>query len=183
MSIISCLIIMSSIRRKPRSGSSQGRGGNTQQEQTTLRKVNATMLLLETARHRMTSQQLSNSGLLDTEQMTMMTNFKKNEENTKPTIAAGNSCARSEGNREKMGKMLGDCFSGDDHLTASTFTVDGALEEVFSNYAPHEWEKQLVDIVQEFDDTRNRNLICAYKKVIKELQARLLRLECWCGRF
>ena len=50
---------MSSIRRKPRSGSSQGRGGNTQQEQTTLRKVNATMLLLDSARHRMRSQQLN----------------------------------------------------------------------------------------------------------------------------
>ena len=52
---------MSSIRRKQMSGSSQGRGGNTQQEPTTNGKVNTTEVLVETASRRMRSQQQSNS--------------------------------------------------------------------------------------------------------------------------
>ena len=52
---------MASIRRKQMSGSSQGRGGNTQQEPTTNGKVNTTEVLVETASRRMRSQQQSYS--------------------------------------------------------------------------------------------------------------------------
>ena len=34
----------------------------------------------------------------------------------------------------------------------STSTVDGALEEILRNSAPHLWEKQLLEIIDQFDD-------------------------------
>ena len=51
---------MSSIRRKQMSGSSQGRGGNTQKEQSTNRKVNTGEVLAETAHRRMRIQEQTN---------------------------------------------------------------------------------------------------------------------------
>ena len=33
-----------------------------------------------------------------------------------------------------------------------TWTVDGVLEEIMSNSGPHLWEKQLLEVLKQYDD-------------------------------
>ena len=59
----------------------------------------------------------------------------------------------------------------------STSTVDGALEEILRASAPHLWEKQLLEIIDQFDDKEDRERIDAYKRTIARLQYRLQTKE------
>ena len=59
------------------------------------------------------------------------------------------------------------------NIDNSVLTVEGVLEDIMSQNGPHLWEKQLLEIVNQYDDKNNRDLISVYRKTIKILEARL----------
>ena len=60
-----------------------------------------------------------------------------------------------------------------DNIGNTDLTVEGVLEDIMSQNGPHLWEKQLLEIVNQYDDKNNRARICAYRKAIVMLQNRL----------
>ena len=52
-------------------------------------------------------------------------------------------------------------------------SVKGVLERIFTKTNPHAWEKQLLEIVDLYDDKANRERIYAYRRTIARLQERL----------
>ena len=60
-----------------------------------------------------------------------------------------------------------------DNINKTDLTVEGVLKDIMSKNGPHLWEKQLLEIVNQYDDKNNRERICAYRKVIVMLQDRL----------
>ena len=60
-----------------------------------------------------------------------------------------------------------------DNIDKIDLTLEGVLENIMSKNGPHLWEKQLLEIVNQYDDKNNRARICAYRKAIVILQDRL----------
>ena len=140
---------MSSIRRKQMSGSSQGRGGNTQQEQITYGKVNTTEFLLETASRRMRNHQLGDYVYHEKAQ------------------CKGENCGKQpKTNVERTG--------GFKEFSQS---VDAVLAEVMSRNSPHLWDKQLVEVLKQYDDKGNRKSIYLYRKASARLKKMLEKSE------
>ena len=59
------------------------------------------------------------------------------------------------------------------NLDNTVLTVEGILEDILSKSGPLLWEKQLLEILNQYDDKDNRTRICAYRKAIVMLQDRL----------
>ena len=55
----------------------------------------------------------------------------------------------------------------------TVLTIEGVLEDIICQNGPHLWEKQVLEIVNLYDDKNNRARICAYRKAIVILQDRL----------
>ena len=140
---------MSSIRRKQKSGSSQGRGGNTQQEQATYGKVNTREILLQSASRRMRSRQV--------------------RENDYHEIA---QCKGENG-----GQLLKPKVERTGGFKDFSQSVDAVLAEVMSRNAPHLWDKQLLDVLKQYDDKDNRKSIYLYRKAMARLKTMLQNSE------
>ena len=61
--------------------------------------------------------------------------------------------------------------------TTLSETIDGVLEEIFSKSEPKLWDRHLLEILNQYDDKDNRNLIYVYRKTISRLNDRLSRKE------
>ena len=59
------------------------------------------------------------------------------------------------------------------YINNTNLTVEGVIEDIMSKSGPHLWEKQILKILNQYDDTNNRSRICAYRKAIVRLQDRL----------
>ena len=59
------------------------------------------------------------------------------------------------------------------NIDDTVLTIEGVLEDIMSQNGAHLWEKQLLEIVNQYDDKNNRARICAYRKAIVMLQDRL----------
>ena len=81
------------------------------------------------------------------------------------------SKARRKGDPRSSQNQRGS--SGKDWRTGVAQSVKGALEEIFAKTNPQSWEKQLLDIVDLYDDKANRERIFAYRRTIAGLQERL----------
>ena len=136
-------------RRKQRSGSSQGRGGNTQQEQKTYGKVNITEVVLETACRRRRSPQLREHDYHE----------------------------KGQRKGENGGKQLKTNVKSTGGFTEFSQNVDAVLVEMMSRNAPHLWDKWLVEILKQYDDKDNRKSIYLYRKAIARLKNMLEKSE------
>ena len=58
-----------------------------------------------------------------------------------------------------------------------TQSVDAVLVEMMSKNAPHLWDKQLLQVLKQYDDKDNRKCIYLYKKAIGRLKTRLEKRE------
>ena len=74
-------------------------------------------------------------------------------------------------NRDKVVKSI--TSKSINNIGNTVLTVEGVLEDIMSKNGPHLWEKQLLEIVNQYDDKNNRARICAYRKTIVMLQDRL----------
>ena len=59
------------------------------------------------------------------------------------------------------------------NIDNNVLTIEGVLEDIMSQNGPHLWEKQLLEIVTQYDDKNNRARIYTYRKAIVILQDRL----------
>ena len=149
---------MSSIRRKQMSGSSQGRDGNIQKEQSTNGKVNTGEVLAETAHRRMRSQEQRNSVL--NENLRMMPNssnissgglnrgggkiqeelnnlVQETAQRRKQNVHRGDINGKVECKDENGEKQLEPNSESRGGLTEFTQRVDAVLVETMSKNAPH----------------------------------------------
>ena len=124
------------------SGSSQGRGGNTQQEQKTYGKFNITDVLLETACRRRRSPQLREHDYHE----------------------------KGQRKGENGGNQLKTNVKSTGGFTEFSQNVDAVLVEMMSRNAPPLWDKWLVEILKQYDDTDNRKSIYLYRKAIARLK-------------
>ena len=92
----------------------------------------------------------------------------KNQKYSKITIKKRN---KLKGKRGKVRKSI--ILEPIDNLNNTVLTVEGVLEDIMTKTDPHLWEKQLLEIVNQYDDKNNRARICAYRKAIVILQDRL----------
>ena len=58
-------------------------------------------------------------------------------------------------------------------INITNLSVEGVIENIMSKCGPHLWEKQILKILKQYDDTNSRSRICAYRKIIVRLQDRL----------
>ena len=59
------------------------------------------------------------------------------------------------------------------NIDNNVLNIEGVLEDIMSQHGPHLWEKQLLEIVTQYDDKNNRTRIYTYRKAIVLLQDRL----------
>ena len=59
------------------------------------------------------------------------------------------------------------------NINDTVLTIEGVLEDIMSQNGAHLWEKQVLEIVNLYDDKNNRARIRAYRKAIVMLQDRL----------
>ena len=73
--------------------------------------------------------------------------------------------------RDRVRKMI--ISKPSDNLDNNVLTVEGVLEDIMKQNGQHLWEKQLLEIFNQYDDKNNRDRICAYRKAMVRLQDRL----------
>ena len=59
------------------------------------------------------------------------------------------------------------------NIDNNVLNIEGVLEDIMSQHGPHLWEKQLLEIVTQYDDKNHRTRIYTYRKAIVRLQDRL----------
>ena len=107
----------------------------------------------------------------------------KIQKNQKNTISAKNQKHfKRKKSIGKKGKVLKSTFLEPNinmtqpeitNIDHTVLTIEGVLEDIMSQTDPHLWEKQLLEIVNQYDDKNNRARICAYRRAIVILQNRL----------
>ena len=131
---------MFAIRRKQRSGSSQGQGGHTRKEQPTNGKVETTEVMTCRAPR----------GVGGLKQQSSELNWGKTKSKHTSNERDRNSS-----------------------LKRFTERVDAVLEKLMSRSSPHLWENQLLEVLKQFDDSKNRKRIHLYMETIARLINRL----------
>ena len=63
------------------------------------------------------------------------------------------------------------------NINNTGLTIEGVLEGIMSRTEPHLWEKQILEIVNQYDDKNKRARICAYRRAIVMLQDRLQKRD------
>ena len=58
-----------------------------------------------------------------------------------------------------------------------TSTIEEVLEEIMCSNGPHLWEKQLLEVIEEYDDKDSRRRVHLYKQTILRIESRLAKKE------